>query len=137
MRRVEQRAQTVAIYLGQPVARPPRRGLPESCPAGHRVRQARVAVLARDLCRRLRQLAPVQLRARTWTTGPATIPPRLARRSPIWPCSGRGLASRRVTTPLVGSYPTISPLPAPQRVALPGRRALTHRSLAHSVTDRS
>src|SRR5205814_9569775 len=27
------------------------------------------------------------------------------------PCTGRGLASRRVTTTLVGSYPTLSPLP--------------------------
>src|SRR5207244_13147182 len=27
------------------------------------------------------------------------------------PCTGRGLASRRVTTTLVGSYPTVSPLP--------------------------
>ncbi len=29
---------------------------------------------------------------------------------PIWPCSGRGLASRCVTTPLVRSYRTFSPL---------------------------
>ena len=28
------------------------------------------------------------------------------------PCTGRGLASRRVTTALVGSYPTLSPLPS-------------------------
>src|ERR671925_2416027 len=28
------------------------------------------------------------------------------------PCTGRGLASRRVTTALVGSYPTFSPLPS-------------------------
>ena len=28
------------------------------------------------------------------------------------PCTGRGLASRRVATTLVGSYPTVSPLPA-------------------------
>src|ERR671925_1441822 len=28
------------------------------------------------------------------------------------PCTGRGLASRRVTTTLVGSYPTFSPLPS-------------------------
>src|SRR4029079_4719896 len=27
------------------------------------------------------------------------------------PCTGRGLASRRVATTLVGSYPTVSPLP--------------------------
>src|SRR4051794_24217874 len=30
---------------------------------------------------------------------------------PVSPCTGRGLASRRVTTALVGSYPTVSPLP--------------------------
>src|SRR5690348_7471954 len=30
---------------------------------------------------------------------------------PVSPCTGRGLASRRVTTALVGSYPTFSPLP--------------------------
>ena len=34
------------------------------------------------------------------------------RRSPIRACSGRGLASRHVSMPLVGSYPTFSPLPA-------------------------
>ena len=33
-------------------------------------------------------------------------------RFPIWTCSGRGLKSRRVTTTLVRSYRTISPLPA-------------------------
>jgi len=33
-------------------------------------------------------------------------------RSPIRACSGRGLASRHVAMPLVGSYPTFSPLPA-------------------------
>jgi hypothetical protein len=32
-------------------------------------------------------------------------------RFPMWACSGRGLASRHVSMPLVGSYPTISPLP--------------------------
>src|SRR5213079_627949 len=31
---------------------------------------------------------------------------------PVSPCTGRGLASRRVTTTLVGSYPTVSPLPS-------------------------
>src|SRR6185295_8775082 len=30
---------------------------------------------------------------------------------PVSPCTERGLASRRVTTTLVGSYPTVSPLP--------------------------
>ena len=34
---------------------------------------------------------------------------------PIWPCSGRGLASRCVSTPLVRSYRTISPLPTSRR----------------------
>ena len=34
---------------------------------------------------------------------------------PIWPCSGRGLASRCVSTPLVRSYRTISPLPTLRR----------------------
>ena len=34
---------------------------------------------------------------------------------PIWPCSGWGLPSRRVTTPLVRSYRTISPLPTGPR----------------------
>jgi len=33
-------------------------------------------------------------------------------RCPIWTCSGRGLASRRVTTTLVRSCRTFSPLPA-------------------------
>src|SRR5205807_7068107 len=33
-------------------------------------------------------------------------------RPPIWSCSGRGLPGRPVTRPPVGSYPTISPLPA-------------------------
>src|SRR4029453_19311916 len=31
------------------------------------------------------------------------------------PCTGRGLASRRVATTLVGSYPTVSPLPSTSR----------------------
>src|SRR5205085_8027829 len=34
---------------------------------------------------------------------------------PASPCTGRGLASRRVTTALVGSYPTFSPLPSTSR----------------------
>src|SRR5205823_11994240 len=33
-------------------------------------------------------------------------------RPPIWSCSGRGLPGRPVAQPPVGSYPTISPLPA-------------------------
>jgi hypothetical protein len=33
-------------------------------------------------------------------------------RPPIWSCSERGLPGRPVTRPPVGSYPTISPLPA-------------------------
>src|SRR5262245_14391376 len=33
----------------------------------------------------------------------------------IWPCSGWGLPSQAVARPLVGSYPTISPLPEPRR----------------------
>ena len=36
-------------------------------------------------------------------------------RFPIWTCSGRGLASRRVATTLVRSYRTFSPLPALRR----------------------
>ena len=40
-----------------------------------------------------------------------------AERPPIWSCSGRGLPGRPVTRPPVGSYPTISPLPA-QRPAV-------------------
>src|SRR5205085_3291567 len=36
----------------------------------------------------------------------------LGERPPIWSCSGRGLPGRPVTRPPVGSYPTISPLPA-------------------------
>jgi len=51
--------------------------------------------------------------------------------SPIWPCSGRGLASRHVAMPLVGSYPTISPLPAPQRAAMPGQRRIRCTCLRH------
>ena len=38
-------------------------------------------------------------------------PRRAASSEPASPCTGRGLASRRVTTALVGSYPTVSPLP--------------------------
>ena len=38
-------------------------------------------------------------------------------RSPIRACSKRGLASQCVTTPLVGSYPTFSPLPPSQRLS--------------------
>jgi len=30
---------------------------------------------------------------------------------PAWACTGRGLASRRVTATLVRSYRTVSPLP--------------------------
>src|SRR5438067_13130631 len=41
-------------------------------------------------------------------TRPLGGPPRRGLASP---CTGRGLASRRVTTTLVGSYPTVSPLP--------------------------
>ena len=39
------------------------------------------------------------------------VPRRAASSEPASPCTGRGLASRRVTTTLVGSYPTLSPLP--------------------------
>ena len=39
------------------------------------------------------------------------VPRRAASTEPASPCTGRGLASRRVTTALVGSYPTVSPLP--------------------------
>ena len=46
-------------------------------------------------------------------------PRRAASTGPASPCTGRGLASHRVTTMLVGSYPTVSPLPASSR-ALPG-----------------
>ena len=41
-------------------------------------------------------------------------------RSPIRACSKQGLASRYVTTPLVGSYPTFSPLPmTPAKNSIP------------------
>src|SRR5439155_14372651 len=39
---------------------------------------------------------------------------------PAWPCSGWGLPSRPVTRPLVSSYLTVSPLPAPRRRAVCG-----------------
>src|SRR5207253_7009493 len=39
------------------------------------------------------------------------VPRRAASSEPASPCTGRGLASRRVATTLVGSYPTVSPLP--------------------------
>src|SRR6266536_910712 len=42
----------------------------------------------------------------------APRPRGLGERPPIWSCSGRGLPGRPVTRPPVGSYPTISPLPA-------------------------
>ena len=38
-------------------------------------------------------------------------PRRAASDGPCSPCTGRGLASRRVAATLVGSYPTVSPLP--------------------------
>ncbi len=85
-------------------------------------------------------------------TPPAADPPiwvgpwgGRAQRSPIWPCSGRGLASRRVAAPLVGSYPTISPLPAPQpapgaprgaELAVPGSRVCGHPAAAEAHQPR-
>ena len=49
----------------------------------------------------------------TGRSSPRVIQP--GGRSPIGPCSEWGLASRRVAPTLVGSYPTISPLPVPAR----------------------
>ena len=49
----------------------------------------------------------------TWTS-----PSRV--NGPAWPCTGRGLPSRRVTATLVRSYRTFSPLPVrDSRVAAP------------------
>ena len=54
--------------------------------------------------RRIRAAALRAWRGTPWANNDAC--------SPMWACSGRGLASRRVTTPLVRSYRTFSPLPA-------------------------
>ena len=53
------------------------------------------------------------------------------------PCTGRGLASRRVTTTLVGSYPTVSPLPSasPESLSLPAVSFLCHFPSAFAVWD--
>ena len=40
--------------------------------------------------------------------------------APAWPCTGWGLPGRRVATPPVRSYRTVSPLPAASRVGPPG-----------------
>ena len=57
--------------------------------------------------RRIRAAALRAWRGTPWANNDAC--------SPMWACSGRGLASRRVTTPLVRSYRTISPLPLARR----------------------
>ena len=54
--------------------------------------------------------------------------------SPIWSCRGRGLQSRRVSPPLVGSYPAISPLPSRLAGALP--RPLPSREGRSKVLER-
>ncbi len=55
---------------------------------------------------------------------PGNVPSAMAARrslsSHIWSCPRRGLASRHVTVPLVGSYPTFSPLPLVRRSRLRG-----------------
>ena len=48
-------------------------------------------------------------------TEPGSLGRATLKRFPIWSCTGRGLPSRPVTRPLVGSYPTFSPLPAPPK----------------------
>ncbi len=64
-------------------------------------------VWAEALTERFRTLRP------TWTS-----PSRVD--GPAWPCTGRGLPGRRVTTTPVRSYRTISPLPVRgSRVAAP------------------
>ena len=57
---------------------------------------------------------PAPLATATRGLGEQPIAPaaRRAWRPPIWSCSERGLPGRPVTRPPVGSYPTISPLPA-------------------------
>jgi len=74
---------------GPPVASLSRSPAPKSCPAG-----------AEGFPDALRQ-------SNFWSLHEGGSGPRF----PIWACSGRGLASRHVTMSLVGSYPTISPLP--------------------------
>src|SRR5262252_9007357 len=51
-------------------------------------------------------------RARRATFAPTGPAGPAGDRPPIWSCSERGLPGRPVTRPPVGSYPTISPLPA-------------------------
>src|SRR5438876_1833166 len=55
-------------------------------------------------------------------------PRRAASTEPVSPCTGRGLASRCVTTALVGSYPTVSPLPSasPESLSLLAVSFLCH-----------
>src|SRR3954454_16431907 len=50
-------------------------------------------------------------------------------------CTGRGLASRRVATTLVGSYPTVSPLPARLRRCAPAVSFLCHFPSAFAAWD--
>ena len=64
-------------------------------------------------------------------------PTRAACAEPVSPCTGRGLASRRVTTTLVGSYPTFSPLPSasPESLSPPAVSFLCHFPLAFATWD--
>ena len=65
------------------------------------------------------------------------VPRRAASSEPASPCTGRGLASRRVTTTLVGSYPTFSPLPpaSPESRAPEAVSFLCHFPSAFAVWD--
>ncbi len=58
-------------------------------------------------------------------------------RSPIRACSKQGLASRYVTTPLVGSYPTFSPLPMTPAKSGHGRLPRAVSFLCHFPSDHS
>ena len=49
---------------------------------------------------------------------------------PAWPCTGWGLPSRRVTTPPVRSYRTISPLPATELCSGPPLRRFVSVALS-------
>src|SRR5438309_2793875 len=64
-------------------------------------------------------------------------PRRAASTEPVSPCTGRGLASRCVTTALVGSYPTVSPLPSasPESLSLQAVSFLCHFPSAFAAWD--
>src|SRR3954470_5789786 len=65
------------------------------------------------------------------------VPRRAASSEPASPCTERGLASRHVTVTLVGSYPTVSPLPpaSPERLSPEAVSFLCHFPSAFAAWD--